>query len=281
MTQNKEKIIICGHYGASNIGDEAILISLLQNLNKVKPDADITILSYDPKNTKNFHNIKSNYLLPLGFRSIFRGIFKGELRKTLRSIKHCDKFILGGGGLFTDEKIFAVFLWGLHAFVALKYKKPLYMLGQSVGPLKTKIGKWIARKAFVKAKMIYVRDEASKELLEKLSINNEIIVAPDLVFSLDLKEKISESSFTEVLNKKIAQEGLKGYFLISLRPWKKNFNILNKNIDQAVDVIVRKYKLLPVFVPYQTVNQNDEQLMHKIVEQSSHKYPSLIKKFEQ
>lgn len=277
MNQNKEKIVICGHYGSTNIGDEAILYSILENFKKVKPNASLTVLSYNPSNTKEYHNINSSYLIPLGIRSFFRGILKGELRKTLKIIKNCDKFILGGGGLFTDEKLFAVFLWGLHAFVALKYKKPLYMIGQSVGPLESRIGKWITKRAFKNATLISVRDSSSKQLLKQLGVNNQIYLIPDLAFSIEIKEnKINEN-----LNKKIAQEGLKGYFLISLRPWLKNSKISYKNIIRSIDNIAKNNKLLPVFLPFQNLNQNDTLYMHKLIEQNTLKSPYLINKFDQ
>lgn len=272
MDKNKENIVICGHYGASNIGDEAILMAMLQNFKQTHPEANIRVLSYNPCNTEDSHDIKADYLLPLGIRSLFRGLFKGEFIKTLKTIKNCDKFILGGGGLFTDEKIFAVFLWGFHAFVALRYKKPLYMLGQSVGPLRTKIGRWIVKECFPKAKMIYVRDTASKDLLLDLGITNEILVGPDLAFSLKLNRE---------MNTKIDQKGLDGYFLVSLRPWMKNMDILYKNLDQTLDTIVEKYRLLPVLIPFQQIDQNDEDLMHKILDRSRSKFPFLIQKFDQ
>jgi len=277
MTRNKEKIVICGHYGASNIGDEAILQAMVQNLKEIKPDAELTVLGHNPQNIKEIHGIDANYLIPMGLRSLFRGIFKGELWRTLRIIKNSDKFILGGGGLFTDEKIFAIFLWGIHAFFALKYKKPLYMLGQSIGPLRSKIGKWIVKKAFIKAKLIYVRDSASKELLEKLGINQEIHVAPDLVFSLNLHE----SNKDQELFKKIEQEGLRGYFCVNLRDWSKEMDLLYKNIEQVVSTIVEKYRLLPVLIPFQIIDQDDSALLRKLVAQNNPKYPLLIQKFEQ
>lgn len=281
MAQNKEKIVVCGHYGSTNIGDEAIGFSLIQNLKKTKPDADITILSYNPDESSETFNINSQYLLPLGIRSLIRGIFKGELRKTLKVIKECDKFILGGGGLFTDEKIFAIFLWGLHAFCALKYKKPLYMIGQSVGPLNSKIGKWITKKCFSKAEMIVVRDNASKKVLEETGIRNEIQIAPDLAFGIKNIHNFPYEESIEKLNKKVEQNDLKGYFVVSIRPWKKNTDKLYNNLEQAIGRIVQEYKLLPVLIPFQLINQNDEQLMHKIVDRNTVKYPFLIQKFTQ
>lgn len=273
MNQNSQNIVVCGHYGSTNIGDEAIGISIIQNLKKTNPDSNIIFLSYNPVNTKQYLGVKSEYLLPLGVRSLL----KGKFFKTLKVIKNCDKFILGGGGLFTDEKLFAVFLWGIHAFWAYRYKKSVIMLGQSVGPLKTRVGKWIVKKCFKNAKEIIVRDTESKQLLINLGIKKEIKVSSDLVFNL----KIEETYDNQNLNKKVEQMKLKGYFIVSLRNWPKNTKILYKKINQVLSVIVDKYKLLPVFVPFQASHQNDEELMHKIIEQNDIKYPILIKKFDQ
>ncbi len=277
MNQNNKKIVVCGHYGSTNIGDEAIGLSLIQRLKNEYPDGEITFLSYDPENTNKYLKINSRYLLPLGFKSIFRGIFKGELFKTLNAIKKCDKFILGGGGLFTDEKIFAVFLWGLHVFCAYKYKKPVCMISQSIGPLNTKVGKLIVKKAFTKADKITVRDSESKKILNNLGVQNKIKVESDLVFDLKIKHDYDD----ENLNKIIAQKGLKGYFIVNLRPWQKNSKILYKKINQMISWIVKKYKLLPVFVPFQSLHQNDHEIMSKIIEQNNPDYPFLIQKFDQ
>jgi polysaccharide pyruvyl transferase CsaB len=272
MNQHSQNIVVCGHYGSTNIGDEAIGLSIIQSLKKTNPDSNITFLSYNPENTKRHLGVKSEYLLPLGVRSLL----KGKLFKTLKVIKNCDKFILGGGGLFTDEKLFAVFLWGIHAFWAYRYKKPVIMLGQSVGPLNTGVGKWIVKKCFNKATEIDVRDTESKQFLINLGIKKEIQVSSDLVFNLKIEERFNN----EELNKKVEQLKLKGYFIVSLRNWPKNTKILYKKINRVLYEIIDKYKLLPVFIPFQHLHQNDEELMHKIIEQSLVKYPILIQKFD-
>ncbi len=277
MNQNNKKIVVCGHYGSTNIGDEAIGLSLIQRFKNEYPDAEITFLSYDPQNTNEYLKVNSRYLLPLGFKSFFRGIFKGELFKTLKAIKKCDEFILGGGGLFTDEKIFAVFLWGLHAFCAYRYKKPVCMTGQSIGPLNTKVGKLIVKKAFNKADKITVRDSDSKKILNNLGVQNKIIVESDLVFGLKIKQDYND----EKLNKIIEQNALKGYFIVNLRPWQKNSKILYKKINQLISGIVKKHKVLPVFVPFQSLHQNDYEIMSKIIEQNVPDYPFLLQKFDQ
>lgn len=272
MAPNKEKIVLCGHYGATNIGDEAIGLSLVQNLRRLKPEAEIVMLSYDPVRTKSFYkkyapelNISSVYLLPLGVRSFIRGVIKGDLWRTLKEIRTCGRFILGGGGLFTDEKLFAVFLWGVHAFWAYLYKKPVLMIGQSVGPLSTRIGKLVTKKIFSKALYISVRDDESKNLLKKIGIRKEILVSTDAVFGLNFHEKIIKNESAQRLNKKCSQNGLDGYFVFTIRPWNKKTENLYKNITQAITGISKKYKLLPVFIPFQLIKENDQQILNKII----------------
>lgn len=274
MAQEIHKVVLCGHYGSTNIGDEAIGLSMVDSIHKKHPEAEIVMLSYDKERTEKFYGkyrpdikIRSKYLLPLGIRSLLRGVFKGELWQTLKEIRTCDRFVMGGGGLFTDEKLFAVILWGLHARTVYKYKKPVYMIGQSVGPLKTGIGKWIVKKVFSNAKCINLRDEESKILLEKLKVKNEIIVSCDPVFGLNFDKKISENHALEQVNKKVEQEGLKGFFVITIRPWKKNFERLYIKFIQQVLKIREEYKLLPVFIPFQLIRENDRSILNKIIEQ--------------
>lgn len=275
MARKRHKVVLCGHYGSTNIGDEAIGLSIVQKLIKIHPDSKIVILSYDPKRTRNFYkkhlpgkHISSVYLLPMGIRSLFRGIFKGELWHTLKQIRNCDKFILGGGGLFTDERLFAVFLWGIHAFFAYKYKKPVYMIGQSVGPLNTKIGKWITKKVFSKASGIILRDKASKEVLTKIGVDSLINVSTDPAIGLKIDKKNELFEIGEKLNNNLEQKGYKGYFIYSIRPWTKKFEYMYKNIIQTVQLISEKYKLVPVFIPFQLIKENDIKILNKIVEQN-------------
>src|SRR5579862_7188054 len=95
-------IVISGNYGATNLGDEAILKSILQTLSKVYPDAKISVMTSHP----GAHGFA---MVPAGVRSFFRGVQNGSFRKTLKVFKECDLVLFGGGGLFTDEKPQAIF----------------------------------------------------------------------------------------------------------------------------------------------------------------------------
>jgi len=265
MDERAKKYVICGHYGVTNLGDEAIGIGLIQAIKSANPDHEVVVMSYDKERSKAFYKkylpefgIRTVYLVPLGIRSFFRGIFKGGLKETKNEIKACDRFILGGGGLFTDERLYAVFLWGLQAFYALRFGKPLYLIGHSVGPLKSRIGKWVVKKIFNKAEFISVRDSDSKMVLEGCGVKKEIHVLCDLAMMINLP------------NKKIEQNRPDRYFVLTFRGWNEELEKLNKKIEQAIGRLVEKYSLKPIFIPFQLVKENDaETLSKKIVQNGS------------
>jgi polysaccharide pyruvyl transferase WcaK-like protein len=76
------KIVICGNYGAENLGDELILEGMLETLRAVSPDAEITVMSGNPKETKWLY--KARYGMeavakfPSGIRSFLKSIFRNS-----------------------------------------------------------------------------------------------------------------------------------------------------------------------------------------------------------
>ncbi|MBI5754307.1 polysaccharide pyruvyl transferase family protein [Candidatus Peregrinibacteria bacterium] len=172
------KIVVCGNYGAQNLGDELILEGLLETLKTAAPRAEITVMSGDPAATTKIYNVQSVSKFPAGVRSFFSGS-----EETIKAVKECDYFILGGGGLFNDLKIHASIIWAIQARQALKYKKPLIIYGQSIGPLST-ISKFLIKSIFKKAAFIAVRDQDSAKELSKIGVHQKIFVTPDLAFRL-------------------------------------------------------------------------------------------------
>ncbi len=155
------KIVVCGNYGAGNLGDEMILEGLLALLKDVYQNPEITVPGKDlPK-------------FPSGFRSFFK-----SFKNTREAVKNCDLFILGGGGLFAGPESRANLIWGIQALWAYHYKKTVIMLGQSVGPTTSNF----IKKIFEKAALVAVRDTDSKTNLQHLGITKEIYVTPDLAF---------------------------------------------------------------------------------------------------
>ena len=183
------KIAIAGNYGANNLGDELILGGLLTTLRAVKPAAEITVLSANPKLITEKFEVRSVRKFPAGIRSFITYLFNGNLNKTRKTIKECDFFILGGGGLFDDASLRAVIIWGVQGLAASLHKKPIIMYGQNLRSLKSRIARYIVKKLFKKAVFIAVRDEDSKKTIKSLIKGKKIYLMPDLIFKLEPKFK--------------------------------------------------------------------------------------------
>lgn len=233
------RIGICGYYNAINIGDEAILKGLKVLLKQVFPESETVVFG-------------RGMLLPFGLRSFFKAIFKPELwSKPLHALKSCNIFILGGGGLFTDEEAFFVpIFWALHGFAALLFKKPLICLGISVGPL-NKLNQAIVKSLFLKAKLITVRDEKSFELLKKWGIDR-VYETSDLSLHLPIRSPLQSQ---------------KKYIAISARCFKNLDERLYTILAQFCDVAIAKYGLQIRLIPFQNEAQNDAYVLNKIFEQ--------------
>ena len=160
------RAVLCGYYGMGNGGDEALLATLLQMLPK---DIQPLVLSASPRATENLHQVEASDRY-----SVFALI--NELRRS-------DLFIWGGGSLMQDatsarNPIYYGGLMGLAQGMGLQ----TIAWAQGVGPLKRKMSKWIARRAFQGCASVSVRDRQSAQLLADWQV--ESIVAPDPVWAL-------------------------------------------------------------------------------------------------
>lgn len=285
---NPPKIIICGNYGATNLGDEAILDGILTLVMHVSPAADVTVLSARPKETENLHRrfgVKSCFLFPAGIRSFVKTLLSGEIWRTLDVIRKADLFILGGGGLFTDEKKMAIVIWSLQARIALFMGKPIFCFAQSIGPLRTSFGKFMTRKIFRRARMITLRDSGSAELLRLLKVG--ALSSKEKSQALHSKRKqpfiyvLADPAFTLSIDKK-SHEKDKKYVVISVRTWKKESQqLLNKKIAQFSDWLWEKHRIYSIFIPFQRMIDNDTQELNKIFEQMKNKNKAEIYQFSE
>ncbi len=249
MTQ-KSSFIICGNYGASNLGDEAILEGILTIIRPFS--TNITVMGARPSRTAKFHHVHGVGLIPCGFRSFFRAVFTLELLKTIRAMHSADVFILGGGGLFSDESPYAIIIWFIQALCAKLFKKRIVCLGQSIGPLRFFWSRFLTKKVFKWATFISVRDEYSKKILEKFGIKH-VFALSDPAFLLAGKFETSK----KITNKK--------YIIVSLRPWSKHLQTKNiKILAQFIDWIAVKYGFTIFLLPFQNFPDNDTTVFERL-----------------
>lgn len=164
----KYDLAICGYYGFGNLGDELICRALVEMAVGLGLERSrICVLSCDPHLTGS----------SLGVDSVDRWNFF-EVFKALRQSR---SLLLGGGGLFQDSTSLrsCLYYWGVTLLGCLLGATP-WAFGQSVGPLRSKTSRFLARHALKACRVRFVRDEASRDLLSSMGLDSQIL--PDPVF---------------------------------------------------------------------------------------------------
>ncbi len=226
---------LIGNYGATNAGDDAIKEAILQNL-----PAGVTpvIFSADPASPTP--------LMPLGIRSFLR--FRWP--RSFAALRRCDAVVLGGGGLFQDDRLYACFLWAWQVLWVRLFKKPLLILGVGVGPLRTGIGRWLTRWAFRQAALITVRDAQSAALLRELGLDEQkIYTTSDWAFLLPAKAATHDRT--------------KNLFIISLRPWPPHNAKIIKEATELIQTLQKQGAQVRL-VAMQKIRESDLRLLEPL-----------------
>lgn len=164
------KIGISGSYGGLNLGDEAILQSIITQL-RSSLQAEITVFSRNAKDTATRHSVER----VIEVRNLTRVEITPE-------IERLDIFILGGGGIFFDKEIDR-FLRELE--IAHQTGVPSMVYAVGAGPLNTANSRKRVKEVLNDADVITVREREAKKILEDIGIHREIIVTADPAFLLN------------------------------------------------------------------------------------------------
>ncbi len=167
----RKNVLISGYYGDKNFGDEAILYVLVQKLRDITKN--ICVLSSDPKYTKNIYLVDS--------------VYKYNLFQILKQTIKSQVLISGGGSLLQDvTSLKSLFYYLFIIFIALFFKKDVIIFAQGIGPINSKLGKYLTKILLKKVKLVTVRDMKSYELLKSWSIDS--ININDPIFGLSLPQ---------------------------------------------------------------------------------------------
>lgn len=161
------KYLVSGYIGFDNFGDEAIAKVLTDFLKQIGAEK-ITLLSSNPRKTSELYGVESKYFL---------NFFK--------SILETDVLISGGGSLLQDVTSLKSLIYYLAVIVtALVFNKKVVIFAQGFTPFRTKIGKILTSFVLKYCHKIHVRDIKSKELLESLNVQSELVSDP--VFGIEI-----------------------------------------------------------------------------------------------
>lgn len=185
------KIVIAGYYGCGNLGDDALLAGLLAGIKGL--NATVVATSGDPSATSAAFGIDA--------------VPRKEIRAVTSEIRTADALVFGGGGLLQDATSLLSLKYYTHLIdTASRAGKPIALVGQGVGPIRSFLGKRAARRAFEQCDLITVRDQGSRRLVEQLAPKSRarLEVTDDLAWMLPQRSP-------EPASKAV---------VVSARPWK-------------------------------------------------------------
>jgi polysaccharide pyruvyl transferase WcaK-like protein len=166
ITNKRYRVVLSNTYGHPNIGDEAILASMIFDLESNIKNVKIEILSRLPELTKNNHP---------NLAVIKSGVFDGII-STIKSIKSADLLVIGGGGIIQDSSSFGNLLFHLcRATIAILVGTPFICYGIGIGPLNSLISRSLTAAILRKARIIMVRDFISSKLLIDIGIPKNLV----------------------------------------------------------------------------------------------------------
>lgn len=185
---------IVGNYGNNNQGDEAILEGILYQLKTVYQieRKDIIVFSNQPEQTKEKYGVRSvklYYKKRNSALTLLTTMFKNRSK-----VRELDMLIVGGGGIFMDLYGREAFLFGMYGWLAKLSRTPVVLYAVGGGPILTRIGKVILRSLAHLAKVVTVRDPASKVLLQEIGVKSAIHVIGDPAFQVKGPEIVKKSN---------------------------------------------------------------------------------------
>lgn len=168
---SSKNIVISGYYGFGNLGDEAVLYSILLTLRKSIPGLDITVLSNDPAATVRDYGVRT--------------ADRWNIRAVAGALRKADLLVSGGGSLLQDVTGLQSLLYYLGViWLARLLGRPVMYYAQGIGPVNTKTGRRLVELATRGVRAVTVRDEESRQDLRAMGVKRTIEVTADPVLGL-------------------------------------------------------------------------------------------------
>jgi polysaccharide pyruvyl transferase CsaB len=214
------RILISGYYGYGNVGDEAVLYSIINGIKGRLPDTNITVLSSSPESTRATYKVDA--------------INRYSLFDILKHLFGCDIFISGGGSLFQDKTSSRSFIYYIClVWLAKALGKKVMVFAQGLGPLKKSFNRNLAKSILNKADLITLRDNDSVSGARFLGVKEPNIVSTaDPSFCLDFSSPVKDKKLLGIVLRPLSR--------------KQNYQVLAKTVDWLVNT----YKYVPVFIPF-------------------------------
>ncbi len=236
--KKKYDVIISGYYGFSNIGDDAMLRSIVDNLRQQKTDISILVLSKKPVETSLSYNVSA--------------INRKNMFAVYSSMKRAKLFIYGGGNIIQDSTSSRSILFYLGtAWLAKKLGLKVMFYANGIGPINKQRNAQYSKKILNMADVITVREKISCKELERMGITK-----PKIMLTADAALAVRFSGNSKEPDEIFINEGIPlnaAYAGFSVRKCpgcdKHQQAKYEKIIAETADYIYNNYNLIPVFIP--------------------------------
>lgn len=238
MNQSEKKgnrrsgVLICGAYGMSNAGDEAVLDALLAEMRSIDPDMPVTVLSRTPAETRAKHGVPAIHMF--------------NVPAFLKVMRRSKLYVNGGGSLIQDVTSSRSLWYYLYTLIAAKHRGcKVMMYGCGIGPVRGRLNRALAGRIIDRyADAITLREEHSLGVLRELGVRRpKIAVASDPALFLSRAETGAVDQLFETLG--LEKDG--NYFCICVRRW-PDIEKKAAIFAAAADYAHEKYGLQPVLL---------------------------------
>jgi polysaccharide pyruvyl transferase CsaB len=165
MAKDVYRVGITGSYGGMNLGDEAILQSIIAQLRKDLSKVEITVFSRDAEDTKRRHQVER--AVPV------RKLSRAEV---VSEVEGLDLLVLGGGGILYDADARTYLR---EVVLAHEKRVPVMTYAIGAGPLDNPEAQTAVREALEHATVVTVREKRAQRVLENAGVHREIVVTAD------------------------------------------------------------------------------------------------------
>lgn len=260
VLKKTKKIFIYGVYGVGNLGDEAILKCILDQLNSIE-DYQKIVISKRP----NF--IYKDYKKP----SIHPFAFK-IMASLLKSRSHFPLLLVGGGGILKDygnsPKVLKKFLKIPMIGLENNYKTMLYSAG--VENLEFYESKHYIQNLLNQFDIITVRDPYSKKRLEAIGVQKNIYITgdPAVLLLSDFQKCSSTMQKRLLITINLRHWFEKGYFATN----EKIFDRFISSLANSLDILIKNYNSIIYFIPFRTMPfDNDLEIIRRVLSEMRYK----------
>lgn len=237
----EKRFLIDGYYGEANVGDEAILSSLLGQIKDNYEDAFVTVASEDPDHTINNHAVDA---------AVDRFQLLGNKLDWVQAVRLSDILIIGGGGLFSLNSFST---YSVKILIAKSLGREVHIIGMGgAEPATGFLQRHQLSLILACVDSVTVRDEITINKFRGANSEVPLNKCPDLVYSLDIADYIREKTD-------------KNKTVVCVRK-PKNRDFQYKTLAKALDELYADNECEIVFIPFnENCNPPDSETAKKIV----------------